>query len=349
MVRIKDIAERANVSTATVSYVLNGSGNISGKTREKILKIIEEMNYVPNHIAKSLKMKKTGTIGVIVEDMTSFNSSEIIDGINEYADKNGLSILLTNMRVVKLVGNNYLNTELCRELAPKAVNELLNKQVDGLIYIGCHPRDVSGLIPDGRRPIVYTYCYTSDNKDYSVNYDDELAAYEATRYLFGMGHRKIAVISGAIDSDSSRKRFNGYYRAVMDHQMVFNPALIKTGDWEYQSGYELMKDLIAGDERPSAILAMNDLMASGAIEACQESGLSVPSDISVMGFDDREFSAYIRPKLTTMALPLHDMGRKSMETLAQIINNDASPELPETLKCKLVERDSVSNPGEQTE
>jgi LacI family transcriptional regulator len=341
MVRIKDIALKANVSTATVSYALNGNGTINPEMRERVLKVAKEMNYQTNHIAKSLKIKKTRTIGIVVEDLTSFNSSEIMDGIYEYAELNDFSILFTNMRVVKRLGNQYANIELCAKLTPNVIKEVLNKQVDGLIFIGVHPRDVTGMILEETLPIVYTYCYTSGETDYSVNYDDFYAAYEAMKYLISFGHKKIGVISGLINSDPSRERFNGFYQALADHQLQFNPSWIKTGDWEFHSGFEMANELLAVEDHPTAILAMNDNMAAGAIDACLERGLILPQDISIIGIDDREFSSYIKPKLTTMKLPLHEMGVESMKTMIDILNKEGQEARIKKLNCSLVIRNSV--------
>ncbi|MNU95661.1 Catabolite control protein A [compost metagenome] len=341
MPNIKDIAARANVSTATVSYVLNGKKSVSEKTRARVLQIIEEMNYQPNLVAKSLKLKRTQTIGVIVEDVTSFNSSEIIDGIHEYAEEQGFSILLTNIRVLKRIDHFYSKADRVKELAPPAVKEIVNKQVDGLIYVGVHPRDVTGLIPDMQIPIVYSYCYTNGADDYSVNYDDYQAAYESTEYLIRTGHKKIAVISGVMDSVPTKDRFNGYYQALNDNNLIFDPALIKTGDWEYESGHRSALELLNMSPCPDAILAMNDNMAAGAVSACHSLGIKVPDDISVVGFDDREFSSYLTPSLTTMRLPLHEMGIEAIRTLISVLNEDSSEEHNKKLSCKLIERRSV--------
>lgn len=344
MVRIKDIAAKANVSTATVSYVLNGSGNIGEDTRKKVLQVVEEMNYKPNHIAKSLKMKRTNTIGVLVEDITIFNATHIIDGINTYADENGLNIILTNMSLFKRIGRQFDHPDI-KDIVPKAVKDLLEKQVDGLVYIGVHTRDISGLVPQIGKPIVYTYCYTKNDQEYSINYDDELAAHEATNYLISKGHQRIAVISGLIDSVPSHDRFQGFLRAIMEKQIPFNPAYVKTGDWEVESGYTLTKELMQLPERPTAILAMNDLMAVGVIQACEELELNIPKDLSVMGFDNREFSAFLKPKLTTMELPLHKMGHDSAEALMEIINRESNASLQAHEKpiCLLIERESVAD------
>jgi LacI family transcriptional regulator len=154
MVKLKDIAERASVSIATVSYVLNNTGKISQETREKVLRILQELNYKPNQIARSLKVKKTSTIGVIVEDITVFNAPEIIDGINQYAEELGFSILLTNLRIHKRIGNKFDEIDKCKDLISSAMDELLGNQVDGIIYIGVHIRDVTALIPKVEKPVV---------------------------------------------------------------------------------------------------------------------------------------------------------------------------------------------------
>src|SRR5690606_36732567 len=135
--------------------------------------------------AKSLKSNRTNTIGVIAEDVTVFNVPEIIDGINEYADRNDMHILLTNLRLHKRVGHHYAEVDMYRKYAENAVSDLLSKQVEGMIYIGVHPRDVSGLIDARGKPIVYTYCYTQD--DVSIQYNDEQASYDAMQYLINNG------------------------------------------------------------------------------------------------------------------------------------------------------------------
>ncbi|RCX19826.1 LacI family transcriptional regulator [Fontibacillus phaseoli] len=335
---IKDIAARANVSTATVSYVLNGTRNVSPKTRERVLAVIEELNYKPNDIAKSLKRRRTDTIGVIAEDVTVFNTPEIIDGINDYGDRHDLHILLTNLRLDKRIGRDFTNLDKYRRYAASAVSELLSKQVDGIIYIGVHTRDLTGLIDTEGKPIVYTYGYTQ--VDMAIQYNDEQASYEAMSYLIEKGHRKIAIISGLMDSIPSRLRLNGYYKAVTEYELPFDPQYIKMGDWERESGYGLTKELLQLPEPPSAILAMNDVMAVGVLQAAKESGVQIPADLSVIGFDNREFSDYLSPRITTMDIPLHEMGYKAMEALHCLMQG--KPYKPAEMPvCRLIERDSV--------
>ncbi|TYP78902.1 LacI family DNA-binding transcriptional regulator [Paenibacillus methanolicus] len=340
-VGIKDIAARANVSTATVSYVLNGTRNVRPKTKERVLKVIEELNYRPNDIAKSLKSNRTNTIGVIAEDVTVFNVPEIIDGINDYADRYDMHILLTNLRLQKRIGYNYSKMEDYRKYAQDAVSNLLSKQVEGIIYIGVHPRDLTGLVNTYNKPIVYTYCYANDAK--SVQYNDEQASYDAVNYLVSKGHSRIGVISGLMDSIPSRLRFNGYYKALTEFQLPFDPQFIKVGDWGLDSGYRLAGELLSLADPPTAILVMNDLMAAGALRCASEQGVVVPRDLSIVGFDNREFSAYLSPSITTVELPLHDMGILAMKSLASMISGDGEV-IDETPLCRLIERESVAAP-----
>ncbi|ASA23857.1 LacI family DNA-binding transcriptional regulator [Paenibacillus donghaensis] len=336
---IKDIAAKAKVSIATVSYVLNGTRNVRPDTRHRVVEAIKELNYKPNDIAKSLKLNRTNTIGVIAEDVTVFNAPEIIDGINDFGDRHDLHILLVNLRLNKRIGRNFADIESYRKYAADAVSELLSKQVDGIIYIGVHTRDLTGLIDADGKPIVYTYGYTRD--DISIQYNDEQASYQAMSHLIAKGHSRIAIISGLMDSIPSRQRLNGYYRAITDFQLPFDPLLIKMGDWERESGFRLTGELLSLPEPPTAILSMNDVMVVGVLQAADERGIKVPEQLSVMGFDNREFSDYLRPRITTMELPLHDMGYQAIESLYNVINGNKTEPLimPE---CRLIERDSVA-------
>ncbi|UOQ45422.1 LacI family DNA-binding transcriptional regulator [Halobacillus salinarum] len=344
MARIKDIATQSGVSTATVSHVLNNTGRVGVETREKVLKVAAELNYKTNKIAKSLKTQRSYVIGVIVEDLTVFNTPEICDGINEFAEEKGYSISLVNLRLFKRIGTDFTKTDVLKEMIPKVIDQLMENQVEGIIYIGNHPRDVTEDIPPVSVPIVYTYCYTTREDDCSVNYDDKSAAYEATKYLIDLGHEKIGLISGLINSIPSHDRFYGYQTALAENEVLFDPGYIRTGDWKIDSGYEMTKELFTHPDPPTAIVALNDLMAAGAIKAIQEMGMSVPEDVSVIGFDNREFTAFYSPSITTMAIPLHEMGEKAMDVLFQFIHKTGSSEQPNgnvQLSCTLVKRESV--------
>ncbi|MDD3818956.1 MAG: LacI family DNA-binding transcriptional regulator [Actinomycetota bacterium] len=341
MVTIKDIAKKAGVSTATISYVLNNEGKISEETRRRVLKIVDEMNYKRNTIAKSLRTSKTSTIGIVAEDITVFNTSSIINGINKFVEDQGFHIILTNLRLHQRTGLNYSNIKSYMAEISESIDVLLSRQIEGIIYIGVHPRDVTGVVRKTNKPTVYTYCYTSGD-DYCVNYDDKLAAYEITNYFIKMGHENIAVISGPADSLATCERLHGYKDALNENNLLYNPDYIESGDWEFESGISAIKKILSKNKKPpTAIFAMNDLMAAGAIEAAFELGYSVPDDFSVIGFDNREFSRFYRPRITTMDLPLNKMGEKSAEILINLINGKKVNKKSYKIRCRLIKRDSV--------
>lgn len=343
MVTIKEIAKMANVSPSTVSHVLNNTAKISGETKERVMKVVRQYNYKPNSIAKSLKMKKTNIIGVITEDITVFNTPEIINGINEYVEKCDYHMILNNIMLFKKIGNNYKDTSKYSKLISGVTDILLSKQVEGIIYVGSHCRDVTDLIVNLDIPIIFTYCYSTNTFHISINYDDEAAAYEITKYLIRMNHKKIGLITGRMDSLQCHNRLKGYCRALFENNILFNPQYLKNGDWEREAGYILGRELLTIEDRPTAIFSMNDVMAGGVIDAANELGLRIPADISLVGFDNRECSYSYTPKLTTMALPLNEMGRMSAEILIKLINKEIDvKENSLQIKCKLLERDSVA-------
>jgi LacI family transcriptional regulator len=342
MVTIKDIAEKANVSTATVSYVLNNSAQISKETRTKVLKIVKEMGYKRNTIAKSLRTNKTNTIGVVVEDLTVFNSPLIIDGINKYVEEHNYHIVLANLRLNKKIANNYEQAQNYKAEINEIIDLLLTRQIEGIIYIGEHPRDISNIIQQPDKPIIYTYCYSSAKNSWTVNYDDQKAAYQATNYLISLGHQRIAVIRGLLNSGPSQARLAGYQNALADNGLVFNKDLIKTGNWEYESGLNLSRELLNSSNPPTAVFAFNDLMAAGVIDGAEKLGYQVPADLSVIGFDNREFSQFFKPKLTTIDLPLIKMGENSAELLINLINQQEIKADKLKLDCRLVIRNSTA-------
>lgn len=342
MATIKEIAQMANVSTATVSHVLNGTARISEETSERVRKAVRGANYRPNSIAKSLKIRKTNSIGIITEDITVFNTPGIIDGINECAEKNNYHIILNNMMLYKKIGNKYKDAERYSGMVSDIVDDLVDRQVEGIIYVGAHCRDVAGLIGNSPVPLVFTYCYAVSETDVSIYYDDETAAWELTRYLIGMGHHKIGIITGLLDSAQCQDRLKGYQRALYDNSILFNPQYLRTGDWEFDKGYAAARELIALPDPPTAIFAMNDIMAGGVIEAANELGLDIPGNLSLVGFDNRECSWSYSPRITTMALPLNEIGRAAAETLIELLNgtSDKTGKVIK-LQCSLIERKSV--------
>lgn len=344
---IHDVARLAGVSIGTVSNVLNNSNKVAPKTAERVLQAIQELNYIPNTLAKSLKTSNSRIIGVLAEDVSAFSSGDIIDGICEYCENHDYTINLCNLRVNRKVNQNTVF--MYRELEESAsfqnsvksnINTLLTSRVCGLIYIGTHPRDVGHILPPLSIPVVYTYSYTKKN-DYCVNYDDCQGARLAVEHLISSGHSRIALICGSVDSVPSHKRMMGYQAALMDHNLPFYPEYVKTGNWHYEDGYHNCMELLELSNPPTAVFAMSDLMAVGAIQMLNEKGLRIPDDISIHGFDDLELAAFTNPALTTIALPLHEMGIQAARMMDEVLCGQPPQEHGMLIPCSHIIRDSV--------
>lgn len=350
MITISDVAKRAGVSIGTVSNVMNKRGNVKKETEEAILKAVNELGYIPNSMAQGLKTKQTNIIGVMVEDISAFLSPDIIDGICDFAEQHNYTINLCNLRVDQSVNSisaleykKLVQSDHFKNTLQSNLNLLLTARVSGLIYIAEFPRDVTGILPQMDIPVVYTYSYTNNDLDYSVNYDDYQGALKAVEYIIKQGHEKIAVITGSINTTPTYRRMQGYQDALMQHGITYRPNFIKATSWQYNDAYKECSVLLEQSEIPTAIFVMSDLMSYAVINAIKDHGLRVPEDISVHGFDDLEFSSYVSPKLTTVRLPLKDIGRKACEMLTQVIEHNEPKEHQILLECSHIIRESVKN------
>ncbi|NLE25021.1 MAG: LacI family transcriptional regulator [Clostridiaceae bacterium] len=337
MATINEISKKANVSIATVSKVLNGKKGVSKDTIEKVMNIAKELNYRPNLTARSLKNGQSRTIGVITEDLTVFNAPEIVDGIDAYCENNDYHYILGNLRFNKRFGNN-INNKDCVELVHSQMDTMLSKQVDGIIYIGYHSRAIAPISDEV--PFVYTYCYSTDPNIPSVLYDDQKAAYEATQLLINRGHRNIGVIAGQAGSMHAANRMLGYQEALFTNNIPYNPNLTLYGDWERDKGYELSEKLI--EKGVTAIFAHNDIMATGVIEYCNKHGIQVGKDLALIGFDNREIGIVSRPTLSTVSLPLFEMGQAATKLLLdKLAGQPVQYGQKLMLACSLIEREST--------
>lgn len=338
---IKELSKLAGVSVATVSYVLNDSGNVGDETRKKILKLAEEYNYKPNSIAKSLRTNKTNNIGVLVEDITVWFAPEIIKGISSFADSYGKNLILNDLGLLSKIRYRFEDITKYKHYINDKLSLLLSTQVDGIIYIGMHDRKIDNVIKRIDKPIVFVYCYTDNPDDVAVTYDNIDICYKIGKILVEKGHKKIAAICGTYDSKASYKRFCGFKKALYDHDMEINSDYVKFGNWQSEQGYICAKELLMMKERPTAIFAFNDLMAVGTLKAAKELKISVPAELSIIGFDDRELSSYTNPMISTVKIPLEDMGVKSGEILNDLILNRELKNNKIIFPCTYVERETV--------
>lgn len=343
MVTLKDVAERCNVTSATVSNIINGKSKASAETRERVLATIKELGYQPNVIARGLRGKKTGTIGIIVEDITLFDAPKIIVSIMNYCADHGYHAVIENMRY-------YMRPNITRSTEEKmkykgdladAFAKMRAMRADGLIFIASHARVIDEIPEEPGFPVVMVYAYI-DNPDIPVYVlDDEESSYNAVKYLIDKGHKRIAVIAGANDNLHSEKRIMSYQKALFDAGIPFNPELIYSNRWNRECGYDGIKELIK--KGVTAVYCLNDEMAGGVYDYAREAGLKIPDDLSVVGHDNREIASYFSPKLTTIDLPLYEMGFRSARRIVSMIEGKEPEEGDMTvMKCNLVERGSAA-------
>lgn len=340
MATIKDIAKLTGVSTATVSNVLNDKPGAAGpaKTRE-IFEVAKSLHYRPNSLAKSLKQQKTNNLGIITEDLTVFNTPEIVDGIDSYCEEHGYEIILGNMRLFKRYDNNFTDTKKHQQLLDAMVSNMTAKQVEGIIYVGYHCREISYLPAMVKIPFVYAYCFPQQDIYPSVLFDDKKAAYDVTNLLIQKGHRKIGIICGPSTSYHTQKRLSGCQDALAANHIELNEAFVTYGDWERRSGYNNTDVLL--DAGVSVIFSFNDDMASGVYERCIEKDIQVGEDISLFGFDNRDISFGHVPPLSTVAPPLNEIGRKSAELILNQIIKHKAEKKRFLLPCTVYERKSL--------
>ena len=344
MITIKEIARLTGVSVATVSNVLNGKSGAASKAKAReITDLAQSLNYMPNTLARSLQKKKTNTIGIIAEDLTVFNTPEIVDGIDSYCEENGYEIILGNMRLFKRYNNDFTDTAKHQEILDSMLKNMTARQVEGIVYIGYNCREIACLPSRVHVPLVYAYCYPKEEIYPSVMFDDRKAAADVTRLLIAKGHRRIGVISGPRESYHTQARLRGFKSVLSEHRIKADPSLIVYGDWERPSGYHLAASLL--DRRVSAIFSFNDLMASGVYERASERGLQIGKDISLFGFDNRDISQGYIPALSTVEPPLNEIGRRSAKIVfSQIKNRMSSGRAGKKriyLPCVILERRSV--------
>lgn len=341
MATIREISKIANVSIATVSKVLNGKKGVSQATIDNVLAIAKELDYRPNLTARNLKKGQSRTLGVITEDLTVFNTPDIVDGIDAYCESRNYHYILGNLRFIKRYGNKPKDTRECTELALALVDTMLSKQVDGIIYVGCHSHAVVPLRTISETPFVYAYCYSTDPQIPSVMYDDQKAAYEATSLLISKGHHAIGVITGQAESIHTANRLLGYQEALYSANIPYNPRHTVHGNWERDQGYTLGKQLI--DAGVTAIFAQNDLMATGVIDYCNKNDIKVGKDLSLIGFDNREISIVCRPTLSTVSLPLFEIGQNATHLMLDILAGQHVPCGQKLmLACNVIERESTN-------
>ena len=309
---IKDIARLAGVSHSTVSRALQGSSQVSEATSARIRKIAEDAGYRPSAAARSLVVGRSKTIGVVVTNIADPFVAGVVSGIEDMAEQHGYSVFLANS-----------HAEPQREL--RVVRSFDERRVDGIIVTASR---VGALyVPEMERmrvPVVLLNNQHPSEYAHSVLIDNPGAGREATRHLVHLGHRRIAYIGDRNGHQSDTERLAGYRAALEAAGVGFAPELVVHGDGMPEGGERAMTQLLVLAQPPTAVFCYNDMTALGAMRMIRATGLNVPRDLSVVGFDDLYLSQYLEPPLTTVRQPMRQMGRMAMETLLHIFDGPYS-------------------------
>lgn len=340
MATMKDVAEIAGVSTATVSHVVNGTKKLSAETTEKVLLAIAQVKYKPNTAAQSLRSGQSNMIGVLVEDIRGLPVPEIVGGIEEVLSRSGYRMLLYDLHLLEKLYNQYHRISEYRARINNAVELLLSSGADGIIFVGMHDRHIEFLFDPIDKPLVYAYSLGTAADTY-VTYSNSDSARQLTQLLIDKGHRRIAIIAGHPQSYPTARRMLGFKQALQDAGIALPQDYIRQGDWEYESGYKQTQELLALDEKPTAIFAMNDLMAAGCFHALSAAGLRIPQDVAVIGFDNREIARFLQPPLTTIALPSKEIGSQAALHLIDLMCNANAAARHSIIPCSIIERNSI--------
>jgi len=327
---IREVAQAAKVSVATVSRTLQMPDVVAPATRSRVQAAIERFGYRPNAQARMLRTARTHVIVALVPDISNPFFAEVIRGIEQVAHQNGYSVLLGDTQNSRV-----------RE---KAYAELLEtKQADGLITLMPHIPPVAMARPF---PIVNACEYVKDKSITSVYVDNEAASHDAVNYLLTLGHRDIAFVTGPMGSPINVDRDRGYEQALQQAGIKRDRRLTAVGDFSVESGIRAVDGLLAKQQRFTAVFCSNDEMAIGAMSAVKSKGLKVPQDISVIGFDDIRFARYTDPPLTTVAQPKDELGREAMNMLIELMRGVDVPARKRILPTQLVVRGSTARcPG----
>ena len=329
MVNIKEVAKAAGVSASTVSRVLTGKIPVSAETKSRVLAAVAQMNYQPNAVAQGLKGGRLHTIGLVVPNIRSLVFPAAIRGIEDTAEQHGYTVVLCN------TDENIDKERLY-------IESLRRRLVDGFLFSTARPGHEYLLdLPDEGVPVVFLIRQLGKSVN-TVVLDNEGGAYEATRYMLGRGLRKIAFINGSLDLPLYRHRYEGYQRALREAGVGEPDKLVIHDISGWDDGYKTMTEVLAAGLRPDAVFATSDPKAMGIIRAIRDAGLQVPQDISVMGFDNLDFSNQIDPPLTTVAQPFYEMGVRACRRLIHLIESGRSGRSKiEVLPAQLVIRKSV--------
>ncbi len=337
-ISIKDIARAAGVSHSTVSRSLSDSPLVNSETKARIRQLSLEMGYTPNAAARSLVMGRTRTVGVVVTTIADPFIAEVTQGIESTAYEHGYTVILASS-----------NSDPSREIA--AVEMLRSKRVDGVIVtssrVGAfyqHHLERIGV------PVVLINNHSEQSGRYtfSITVDNEHGGRMATRHLVELGHRRIAYIAAQVNHSSNMGRLAGYRQALSEAGIPFDPELVLAGNGRVDGGGQCWSQLATLTNPPTAVFCYNDMTAIGLLRDVRQAGLTVPQDLSIVGFDDIPFASYVYPALTTIAQPKFEMGQQAIEMVLALMKAQAANDVQTadvTIQGQLIVRESSGVPA----
>lgn len=303
MPTIKDVAHLAGVAPITVSRVINNTDYIREDTRQRVLRAIDQLGYVPNKVARSLRSRQTGMLALVVSDITNPFFTTVARGVEDAASAAGFNLILCNTDESEAKQEIYLQL-------------LLERRVDGILLVPARSAvEPVQMIQKMDIPVVVLDRKLPGAQADVVRCDSEDGAYRLTRLLLRHGHRRIAMLSGPLDVSTAVDRVKGYQQAMAEGGLLTGNQMILYGEFTPESGYEMAQAALASQQPPTALFAGNNFIAIGALKALRDYNLSVPDDIAVVGFDDLPPAIVVDPILTAAAQPAYAMGRTGAELL----------------------------------
>lgn len=328
---IKDVALLASVSTTTVSHVLNKTRFVAKTTQERVLKAADELNYAPSAVARSLKVKNTKSLGMLVTTTLNPFFAEVVNEVEKCCYREGYNLVLCNTDGELEKTNSYLKM-------------LTQKRVDGILVM-CSEYDdslFSSLIGQRNLPMVVMDWGPSDDYVDRIQDNSVKGAHLAIQHLVEQGHKRIAYIGGPLEKLPAKQRLEGFIEAMDQANLIVQPDWVIESDFEFEGGKLGMRQLLACQSLPSAVFVGNDAMAMGAMSEAQLSGIKIPQQLSIIGYDNCMYSAYFSPPLTTINQPKAKLAELAISTMIERIENPRQDGRMIMLEPNLVIRSSVA-------
>ena len=326
---IDDVAREAGVSRQTVSRAMNGLDGISVHTRDRVLEAIDDLGYRPSRLARGMASNQSQTIGLIIGNITDPAHANVVRGLHDIAEEQNHNVFLRN-------SDNLEEKEL------EALKSLAAEDVDGIVITSPRlPAETLASFADRDCPIVVVHRDIVAKHISSITTDSQRATKIVVEYLIGAGHKNIGLITRQGNAENIRHVW-GYKQTLINRGLPYCQSRVAQGQTNLKGGYESAYQLLSKHKDLTAIATYNDLMALGAMKACADLGRAVPDDVSIVGYDDTEFAAFIKPTLTTLRFQGYDVGRISFERLMEMISKPDEDFPPVILDIELVIRESTS-------